>query len=148
MRVVRKEQRSKRERRKWARKAPLISTASPVRHVDPASMDNKEVLMAKGKAGKDTVLGDVREGLLNFLNRAHLESWYNYLIFICITNFVIGDPMKSIEDSTYLVIISLAHAGKASSGSPGLMYSRPNAHCTVLSMDLRFPLKGNSRNVF
>lgn len=75
MLVTRKEQVPRRERKKWVRKAPLISTASKVRHVDPASMDNKEVLMAKGKANKDTVLGDVREGLLNFLDKAHLESW-------------------------------------------------------------------------
>jgi hypothetical protein len=77
MRIVRKEQSPKRERRKWVRKAPLISTASKIQHVDPASMDNKEVLMAKGKASKDTVLSDVRDGLLSFLHKAHIDSWYS-----------------------------------------------------------------------
>lgn len=77
MHVVRKEQSPKRERRKWIRKAPLISTVSKIQHVDPASMDNKEVLMAKGKACKDTVLSDVRDGLLSFLHKANIDSWYS-----------------------------------------------------------------------
>ena len=68
----------KRPRKKWVRKAPLIScvNGSNDASVDPHSMKTKYMMMASDNKKQSGTMDDLRKRLLNFLKNVHLEEWY------------------------------------------------------------------------
>lgn len=116
------------QRKKWVRKAPLISSAVGPNDatVDPRSMKTKHVINSDNKNGR--TMGEIREQLLNFLNSIHLEEWYR-LFKTARIHFKLG-ARTSVSDAFMFLGTTLAvFDGRASFGFLVQTFSKPNVHC-------------------
>jgi len=68
----------RRERKKWIRKAPLMSAGprSKDTSLDPGSMKSLQLVFGSfDKQAQSNSYDEIRERLLNFLSHAHEEKW-------------------------------------------------------------------------